>query len=165
MTSIATTKEMTKTFRGEICGWELYIFSHILQIIPPDIGIQVRMPFNCEGYPRFHEVLDFESNTCKGTFSNSFYTMDVTVHLISHNCELILYQNQNMIPLIYIHSVPLRVGEALHALGNGGNPPHNPILMCFSEMSTSFSPQTKPSEEYPDDGYSSGEAEFSDTEY
>ncbi len=162
MTSIA--REMTKTFKGEICGWEIYIFSHILQIIPPGIGIQVRLPFNCEGYPRFNEVLDFESNTCKGTFANSFYTMDVTINLISHNCELILYQNQNMIPLIHIHSVPLRVGEALHALGNGGNPPHNPILMCFGEISMA-SAAAKPSEEYPDSGYSSGEAEFSDTEY
>lgn len=152
MTSIASEVGMIKTFRGEVSGWEIYIFNHILQIIPPSIGVQIRLPFNCEGYPRFHEVLDFVGNTCKGTFANSFYTLDISISLTTDNCELILYQNQNMIPLVHFHSVPVKVGEALHALGNGRVPPHKEIYMCLGEPT-------------PDIGYSSGEAEFSDTEY
>ena len=159
-TTAATTiaivpKQMVKTFKGDICGWEIYIFEHIIQIIPPfHNGLQIRMPYNAEGYPQFNEIMDFETGICNGIFANSFYTFDTIVNTRTENCELILYQNQNMIPLIHIYSAPVQVGEALHSLGNGHIPPHKPIGMCLADLHQPV-----------ESGYSSGEAEFSDTEY
>ncbi len=164
-------QNMAKSFAGSINGWEIYIFNYILQIIPPySDQIKITLPFNCEGYPTFNETMNCETGTCQGIYANSFYTLDVSLNVYTDNCEIVLYQNQNMIPLIHIYSVPIKVGEALHTLGNGFIPKHTPIGMCLADEFTGSAASKYIKSDDSDSGYSSSEdsscsRKFSDTEY